>query len=191
MTGQRIGYVRVSSDDQNTARQLDGLHLDRTFTDHASGATADRHALGEMIAYARAGDEVVVHSLDRLARSLTDLRQIIDTLTGKGVALTVHTQGLRFTGDDTPMNTLLLSMLGAVAEFERAMIRERQAEGIVKAKARGVYKGRKPSLGAEQVAVVRERHASGEAVTAIAADLQVARGTVYKALRTGSVAAVG
>ena len=182
MRGQKIGYVRVSTTDQNTDRQLDGLALDRTFTDQISGATTDRPALTEMVAYARAGDEVIVHSLDRLARSLTDLRQIIDTLTAKGVTVSIHTQGLRFTGDDSPMNTLLLSMLGAVAEFERAMIRERQAEGIAKAKERGVYKGRKPSLSAEQVAQVRERREAGESITALAADFSVARNTVYKAL---------
>lgn len=183
MNGQRVGYVRVSTIEQNTDRQLADVSVDRTFTDKVSGATTDRPELTEMLGYVRAGDEVIVHSLDRLGRNLTDLRSIIDTLTARGVTVTIHTQGLRFTGDDSPMNTLLLSMLGAVAEFERSMIRERQAEGIAKAKARGVYQGRKPSLTTEDVATIRERRrATGTPITALATEFGVARNTIYRAL---------
>ncbi len=126
MTGQRVGYVRVSTTEQTAVRQLDGIGLDKVFTDKASGRTRDRPKLDEMIAYVRRGDTVFVHSLDRLARNVTDLQGIIAELNAKGVRVEVTTQGLVFTGDDNPMTKLLLQMLGAVAEFELATIRERQ-----------------------------------------------------------------
>ena len=178
-TGQRVGYVRVSTVEQNESRQLDGIALDKTFMDKASGRTRDRDQLDAMIQYVRAGDVVFVHSLDRLARNVTDLEAIISELTGKGVRVEVVTQGLVFTGDDNPMTKLLLQMLGAVAEFELATIRERQAEGIAKAKAAGKYKGRKPSLSAEQTAALRERLEAGEQVAALAREYGVSRQTVY------------
>ena len=144
--GQRIGYQRVSTVDQNTDRQLDGVELDKVFTDKASGKDANRPELHVRIEYVRDGDTLVVHSMDRLARNLEDLRRIVRELTGQGVRVEFVKENLTFAGDDSPMNTLLLSMLGAVAEFERSMILERQREGIALAKAAGKYKGRKASL---------------------------------------------
>ncbi len=142
--GQRIGYQRVSALDQNTDRQLDGVELDKVFTDKASGKDTNRPELARAIDYAREDDTLVVHSMDRLARNLEDLRRIVRELTGQGVKVEfVERESLTFAGDDSPMNTLLLSMLGAVAEFERSMILERQREGIALAKAAGKYKGRK------------------------------------------------
>lgn len=182
MTGQKVGYIRVSTVEQNSARQLNGIALDRIFTDKASGRNRDRAALVEMIGYARSGDEVFVHSLDRLARNVGDLQAIIEELNSKGVTVSIVTQGLTFTGDDNPMSKLLLQMLGAVAEFELATIRERQAEGIAKAKGRGVYKGRMPALSAEQISLVQKRKTGGESITRIAAELGVSRGTIYKAI---------
>lgn len=178
-TGQRVGYVRVSTVEQNESRQLDGLQLDKTFMDKASGRTRDRDQLDRMIQYVRDGDVVFVHSLDRLARNVKDLEAIISELTGKGVRVEVVTQGLVFTGDDNPMTKLLLQMLGAVAEFELATIRERQAEGIAKAKAAGKYRGRKPALTEDQADELTRRLVAGEPVAALAREYGVSRQSVY------------
>ncbi|MBF6540551.1 recombinase family protein [Nocardia farcinica] len=137
----RLGYVRVSSVDQNTVRQLDGIAVDRMFTDKASGKDTERPELDELIAFVREGDTVFVHSMDRLAHNLDDLRHLVWVLTGKGVRVEFVKESLTFTGEDSPMATLLLSVMGAFAEFERSLILERQREGIAAAKAQGVYTG--------------------------------------------------
>lgn len=176
---QRIGYQRVSTIDQNTERQLDGVAVDKTFTDKASGKDTNRPQLTAAIDYAREGDTLVVHSMDRLARNLEDLRRIVRELTAKGVQVEFVKEHLTFTGDDSPMNTLLLSMLGAVAEFERSMILERQREGIALAKAKGKYKGRKSALSPEQVEELRAMRIAGESVTGIAKHFGISRQSVY------------
>jgi DNA invertase Pin-like site-specific DNA recombinase len=177
--GQRVGYQRVSTVDQNTDRQLDGVQVDKVFTDKASGKDANRPELKRALDYVREDDVLVVHSMDRLARNLEDLRRIVRELTGNGVRVEFVKESLTFTGEDSAMNTLLLSMLGAVAEFERSMILERQREGIAIAKAAGKYKGRKASLSSAQAAELRQRLAAGESVTALAAEYGVSRQTVY------------
>jgi DNA invertase Pin-like site-specific DNA recombinase len=179
MAGQHIGYVRVSTVDQNTARQLDGVTLDRIFEDKASGKDVKRPQLDACMKHLREGDTLHVHSMDRLCRNLDDLRRIVKDLTGRGVVVKFHKEGLKFTGDDAPMSNLLLSMLGAVAEFERALIRERQREGIAIAKADGRYKGRKPVLTPERVQELRQRVASGEKKTDLAAEFGISRQTLY------------
>lgn len=176
---QRVGYQRVSTVDQNTDRQLDGVELDKLFIDKASGKDTKRPQLAACLDYVREGDTLVVHSMDRLARNLEDLRRLVRELTGRGVKIEFINENLTFAGDDSPMNTLLLSMLGAVAEFERSMILERQREGIALAKAAGKYKGRKASLTDEQARELRARLAAGEAVTALAKEFGVSRQTVY------------
>ena len=185
MSGQRVGYVRVSTAEQNEVRQLDGVELDKVFIDKASGRTRDRPKLDEMIRYVREGDTVYVHSLDRLARNVTDLQAIIRELNAKGVRVEVTTQGLVFTGDDNPMTKLLLQMLGAVAEFELATIRERQAEGIAKAKAAGKYRGRNAALSPEQAAELAGRKQAGESIAALAREYGISRQTVYRYLAAG------
>lgn len=178
--GQQIAYIRVSSVGQNTARQLDGVSLDKTFEDKVSGKDTNRPALQECLVYLREGDTLHVHSMDRLARNLDDLRRMVKELTGRGVAVKFHKEGLTFTGDDSPMATLLLSMLGAVAEFERSLIAERRQEGIAIAKAKGdVYKGRKPSLSDEQAAELSKRAAEGENKAALAREFGISRATLY------------
>jgi DNA invertase Pin-like site-specific DNA recombinase len=157
----RVGYVRVSSVEQHTELQLDGIDVDRTFTDTASGKDVARPQLNELSRFVRDGDTVVVHSMDRLARNLDDLRRIVRTFTDKGVSVEFVKEHLVFTGDDSPMANLMLSVMGAFAEFERALIRERQAEGIAKAKQRGAYKGRKKSLAENQIVALIYRAASG------------------------------
>ena len=177
--GQRVGYLRVSTVDQNTDRQLDGVAVDKVFTDKASGKDTNRPELARALEYVREGDTLVVHSMDRLARNLEDLRRIVRELTGKGVRVEFAKESLTFTGEDSAMNTLLLSMLGAVAEFERSMILERQREGIAIAKAAGKYTGRKASLSKTQARELCDRLAKGESVTALAAEYGVSRQTVY------------
>ncbi len=141
MAGPRVGYIRVSSLDPNPDRQLDEVMVDRVFVDKASGKDVHRPRLDQLLAFLREGDTLVVHSMDRLARNLDDLRGLVQTLTRRGVAVEFVTERLTFTGDDTPMATLLLSVMGAMAEFERALIRERQREGIALAKRRGPIGG--------------------------------------------------
>ncbi|HEV8569590.1 MAG TPA: recombinase family protein [Micromonosporaceae bacterium] len=179
----RVGYVRVSSVDQNTVRQLDGVVVERTFTDKASGKDTARPKLDELLAFVRDGDTVIVHSMDRLARNLDDLRRLVRTLTGKGVRVEFIKENLIFTGEDSPMANLLLSVMGAFAEFERALILERQREGIAAAKQRGAYTGRKPALTADQARQLRERAATGERKSALATEFGISRETVYSYLR--------
>jgi len=181
-SGQRVGYIRVSSVGQNPARQLDGAEVDRVFTDTVSGKSAARPQLQAMLAFVRDGDTVIVHSMDRLARNLGDLRRLVRELTGRGVAVQFVKEQLVFSGEDAPMATLLLSVLGAFAEFERALIRERQLEGIALAKARGAYTGRKPSLTPGQAEALRARAVAGEPKAALAREFGISRQTLYQYL---------
>ena len=121
--------------------------------------------------------------MDRLARNLDDLRHMVQLLTQRGIQIEFVKENLRFTGDDSPLATLMLSVMGAFAEFERALIRERQREGIVLAKQHGVYRGRKPSLSAGQVAALRQRVAGGESKAQVARELGISRETLYQYLR--------
>ncbi len=191
MSGQRVGYIRVSTLEQSTARQLDGVVTDRTFIDKASGRDVARPQLEAMAGFVRDGDTVVVHSMDRLARNLDDLRSIVRKLTAKGVEVHFVKEQLTFTGKDTAIATLMLSVMGAFAEFERSLIRERQREGIELAKARGAYRGRKRSLSDDQVAEIRRRIQDGVPKAALARELGVSRETLYQALRAPSRAAAG
>ncbi len=183
MNGQKIGYIRVSSADQNTERQLDGLAMDRIFTDKISGKSTDRPQLQEMLRFVRDGDHLFVHSMDRLARNLIDLRQMVQDLTNRGVRVTFVKENLVFNGDDAAMSVLLLSVMGAVAEFERAILKERQAEGIRIAKMKGVYKGRKASLTNAQVEEVRQMITAGVPKAKVAREYKCSRETLYKYLK--------
>jgi DNA invertase Pin-like site-specific DNA recombinase len=184
MPGQRIGYVRVSSFDQNPERQLENVSLNKVFTDKASGKDTKRPELEALLAFAREGDTVVVHSMDRLARNLDDLRRLVQMLTKRGIRIEFVKEGLHFTGEDSPMANLLLSVMGAFAEFERALIRERQREGIALAKKRGAYRGRKKALSPEQVADLRQRAAAGDQKAALAREFGISRETLYQYLRS-------
>lgn len=186
MDGQRIGYVRVSSFDQNPDRQLEAVPVARTFTDKASGRDTRRPELDRLLAFVREGDTVVVHSMDRLARNLDDLRRVVQDLTRRGVRIEFVKECLTFTGEDSPMANLMLSVMGAVAEFERALLRERQREGITLAKQRGAYRGRKRSLNSEQIVEMKRRVAAGEQKTQVARDMGICRETVYQYLRLGT-----
>ena len=177
--GKRVGYVRVSTLDQKTDRQLDGIDLDKRFTDKASGKDAKRPQLDAALDYLRDGDVLVVHSMDRLARNLGDLREIVTKVTGKGAVIEFMKEQLTFTGEENAMSNLLLNVMGAFAEFERSLIRERQREGIVLAKKAGVYKGRKPKLSPAQAAELRGRAAAGETKANLAREFKISRETLY------------
>ena len=155
--GQIVGYIRVSSIDQNTERQLDGLSLDKVFIDKMTGSTKERPELQRMIEYVRQGDTVYVHSLDRLARNFDNLLDIIKQLNKKGVIFKSLKENLTLDGlNNNPMDMLILHIFGAIAEFNRSLIREAQREGIAKAKKRGVYKGRKSVLTSERIKSIEE-----------------------------------
>ena len=177
--GQLVGYKRVSSVDQNESRQLEGQELDKVFTDKASGKDTKRPQLERALEFLREGDTLIVHSMDRLARNLDDLRRMVLTLTKRGVTVQFVKESLTFTGDDSPMATLLLSVMGAFAEFELSLIRERQREGIAIAKKEGIYKGRKPSLSQERAAQLRERAGRGENKAALAREFGISRAALY------------
>ncbi|MEZ7195378.1 recombinase family protein [Pseudodesulfovibrio karagichevae] len=182
MAGQDIAYIRVSTLEQNTARQLDGMTFDKTFTDKASAKNTNRPALRDCLEFVREGDTLHIHSIDRLCRNLRDCQELLDSLLAKGVSVHFHRENLIFTGQDDSMSKLMLQMMGAFAEFERNLLRERQAEGIAKAKAAGKYKGRKRALGADQVEEIKTRLGKGESKAALAAEFGVSRQTLYAAL---------
>jgi len=183
--GLQVGYLRVSALDQKEVRQLDGLELDKRFTDKVSGRDRNRPGLERMIEFIREGDTVLCHSMDRLARNLDDLRLLVKKLTGKGVRVCFVKESLTFTGEDSPMANLLLSVMGAIAEFERELIKERQREGIALAKKRGAYQGRKRTLTASQAAALLQRVSVGESKTKLAKELGVSRNTVYMYMGRG------
>lgn len=181
MNGQIVGYARVSSTDQNLDRQREALAgCDRLFEEQLSGKDRARPVLAEALAYVREGDTFRAKSPDRLARSTVDLLAILDELAAKGVAVEFVDAPQLNTG--TPQGRFMLTILGAVAELERTTIRERQAEGIAVAKAKGVYKGRARSLTPEQVAEARQQVAEGVPKARVARSLGVSRQTLYDAL---------
>jgi len=183
LQGQRIGYRRVSSHDQNPDRQLEHVQVDKVFTDKASGKDINRPQLDALLSFVREGDTVVVHSMDRLARNLDDMRRLVQRFTQRGVRVEFVKECLTFTGDDTPMANFMLSVMGSFAEFERALIRERQQEGIALAKLRGAYRGRKPALDEDEVEKLCRRVAAGEQKSRLARELGISRETLYKYLK--------
>lgn len=185
VAGQKIGYARVSSKDQNLDRQLAALKKEkvfRVFTDTVSGSSTQRPGLDGALNYVRSGDQLIVVSMDRLARSLIDLHRLVDGLTERGVSVKFLKEGQTYSLDSSPVAKLMLGLLGSVAEFERSIIRERQAEGIAKAKARGVYKGRAKVLNEKQVTQAREWVGAGIPKVEVARRLGIGRTTLYKYL---------
>ena len=179
--GQVVGYLSVSTLDQKELRQLEGIRLDKQFVDKASGKDLERPQLAQLREYVREGDTVLCHSMDRLARNLDDLRKLVLGFTERGIQVRFEKENLTFTGEDSPMSHLLLSVMGAFAQFERDLIRERQREGIALAKLReGAYVGRKPSLTPSQAKELRRRVQAGEQRTALAAELGISRQTLYR-----------
>ena len=174
--------MRVSTLDQNTERQLDGVEVDRVFTDKASGKDTNRPQLKAAMEYLRDGDVLVVHSMDRLARNIADLLRTVETLNERGVVVEFMKETLVFTGDDSAISKLMLTIMGGVAEFERAMIRERQLEGIAKAKEAGKYRGRQSTMTEAQLQMIHERVAAGANKSALAREFGVTRQTIHNVL---------
>ena len=184
----RIGYVRVSSLDQNPDRQIEDLkaqQAEKIFMDKVSGKTTDRPELQKMLSFIREGDTLIVHSLDRLARNLADLLTMVQELTDRGVSVVFMNERLSFDAgaDASPTSKLMLSMIGAFAEFERSMIRRRQAEGIALAKERGVYKGRPRSISDETLEKVNALVDQGIPLATAAKKVGISRSTVYRYLQ--------
>jgi len=188
-TAQRIGYRRVSTSEQNTARQLEGVELDKVFEDKASGSTTDRPQLQAALSHLRPGDTFIVHSMDRLARNLADLQGLVDGLTGRGIRVEFIKDNLTFQPGRDIRDRLLLQLLGAVAEFERSMIRERQREGIDMAKERGVYKGRtrKISDPVKVAEIIAAATVPGAVKAQVAKAYGISRETLYQYINASKV----
>lgn len=200
-TGQRVAYVRVSSAGQNLARQLEAVgECDQTFTEKQSGKSAtNRPQLQALIRHVRHGDHIIVSSMDRLARSVIDLNDIVQQITGdpaehteqhprKGASIEFLKERLTFApGDSDPMASFQLNMMGAFAQFERELIRQRQTEGIAEAKKRGVYKGRPRTLESDQIRSVRNAALAGTPKVQIARDHGISRSTLYRYLEQAAL----
>lgn len=178
---KHLGYIRVSSIDQNADRQLDGVTLDKVFTDKMTGSVRDRPQLDALIDYARDGDVLHVHSIDRLARDLRHLQEIVSLLVSNGVTVQFHSESLTFNGNDNAMNTLLLQVMGAFAQFERTMIRSRQREGLLKAKQLGKHCGR-PALDYTRRDEAIEYCKQGMNISQIARAMNLSRPSISKLL---------
>lgn len=182
MTDKTIGYIRVSTVHQNVDRQLEGIHLDKVFEEKVSAKTKNRPKLQEMLNYIRDGDSVVVHDISRLARNIQDLHYLVEEITSKGASLRFVKEGLSFSSDKSePMNVLLLSMLGAVYQFEREIMRERQREGIAAAKAKGKFKGRSASIDRYQIL---QLVAEGKSISQTAKIAGVSKSSVQRVKRS-------
>ena len=177
-----VAYRRVSTIDQKTDRQLEGLTFGKEFEDKASAGTTNRPGLKACLEFIREGDTLHVHSIDRLCRNLADLQRIVTEQNEKGIVIHFHKENLIFSGQNDPMNKLMMQLLGAVSEFERALIKERQREGIATAKAKGKHLGRKASLTTEQVEEIKVRATNGESKADLAKEYGVSRQTIYSAL---------
>jgi len=180
MTGKRIGYIRVSTTDQNPDRQLVDVPLDKKFIDYASASNLNRDSLQEMLRFVREDDIVFVHSMDRLARTVKDLKEVVIDLTQKNVKVKFLKENIEFGNENSALSMLMLHMLGAFAEFEYAFIRERQTEGISIAKGKGRYKGRSQKLTKEKIEILKSEMLTRKSKTQIAKDLGVSRQTLYK-----------
>ena len=184
-SGRVLGYKRVSSLEQKTLRQLDGIRLDLEFEDKVSGKSMDRPKLQELLRTAYTNDQVICHSMDRMSRSLVDLKNIVSQLVASGAQVQFLKENLTFSGKADPYSELMLNMMGSFAEFERNLLRSRQSEGIAIRKAAGLYKGigRKREITDEKITEIKTRVAAGEKKTKIAADLKISRESIYKLLK--------
>lgn len=184
MTGKRLAYIRVSTADQNIARQQDILkdyNIDKYFVDKISGSKLERPELDNLLSYCREDDTVYVCSIDRLARNVKHLYSLVEDLKDKRVNIHFIKENLVFNcNEKTPMSNLLLAVLGAIAEFERELIKERQKEGILIAKKKGKYLGKQPKLNKEQIdKLVYDFKNTRISKTALAKKYNLSRKTLY------------
>lgn len=182
-TGQNVAYRRVSTGEQNVDRQLDGMAFDAEFGDHITGSVKRRPELDKCLKHLRAGDTLHVHSIDRLARDMLHLQELVSGLVGRGVAVKFHKENLTFNGDDDPMSQLLLNVLGSFAQFERQMLIARVREANAARRARGERVGPKPKLTDAQRQEIKRRLDGGESKRSLAAEYGVSRGTIINAMR--------
>lgn len=185
MTTQKVGYLRVSSAEQNVDRQLVDIDLDKKFVERMSGKTArNRPVLSDCINYLRSGDVLYVHSIDRLARNLLDLQSLIGEIISRGASVVFVSEQLEFSTKDDPFAQLTMQMLGAFAEFERKLINIRQREGMQLAKAKGKHIGR-PALPIDVQEAIHQKARQGVSKAQISKDCGVSRQTVYRVLSKG------
>lgn len=177
-----VGYIRVSSIGQNTARQLDGVKLDEVFEEKVSAKTMERPQLQACMKFLRKDDVLHCHSIDRLARSLIDLEKITSELIERGVTVKFHKENLHFNNQNSPMETLLRQILGSFAQFERSLINERRNEGLAAARARGVKFGRPNKLTPEQVEQLKADKVAGMPMKELCAKYGLARSGIYRLL---------
>lgn len=183
MSGKRIGYVRVSTIEQNPDRQLENVEVDKKFVDYASAKSTNRPQLKAMLDFVREDDIVIVHSMDRLARNLFDLRSIVNKLIKNKIQVQFIKENLTFSDQENPMSNLMLSLMGAFAEFEYAFIKERQMEGIQIAKKKGKFKGRPKKMTEEMIELLKKELQTRKKMTEIARDMEVSRCTLYKCVK--------
>jgi DNA invertase Pin-like site-specific DNA recombinase len=183
MSGQNVGYMRVSTTVQSTERQLDKVVLDQTFTDKLSGKDTARPQLDACMKHLRKGDTLHVHSIDRLARNLMDLQRLVEELTAKGVTIKFHKEALTFNGEENAMSKLMLQMIGAVAEFERSLINERRKEGVAIAQKKGVKFGRPSKLTDDQVREMIAKVDAGQDKKSVAAEFNISRPALYDIMK--------
>lgn len=180
--GKRIGYIRVSTFEQNPERQLEGKELDKKFIEYASGSSTDRPQLTLLRDYVREDDYIYIHSMDRLARNVKDLRALIDEFIKKGVTVCFVKENIIFDNSNSPIGNLMLMMLGSFAEFELSMIRERQLYGIAQAKKAGKYKGRSKSITPEKMEQINQMMLTRKPKREIAKEVGISRYTLHKFL---------
>lgn len=180
MTGKRIGYIRVSTVDQNPDRQLESIIVDKKFIDYASAKSTNRPQLKSMLEFVREDDVIFVHSMDRLARNLKDLKELVESLVSKKIQVHFLKENLQFSGENSATSNLVLHLMGAFAEFEYAFIRERQREGIEIAKKKGRFRGTKKKLDSEKIELLKKELLTRKSKTQIALDLHISRFTLYR-----------
>ena len=183
MSGQNVGYMRVSTTVQSTERQLDKVELDQVFTDKLSGKDTARPQLDACMKHLRAGDTLHVHSIDRLARNLADLQRLVEELTAKGVTVHFHKEALTFNGEENAISKLMFQMIGAVAEFERSLINERRREGVAIAQRKGVKFGRPSKLTDDQVKAMIARVEAGQDKKSVATEFGISRPALYDIMK--------
>jgi DNA invertase Pin-like site-specific DNA recombinase len=187
VTGKRIGYIRVSTVDQNPDRQLEGVQLDKKFIDYASAKSTNRPELKAMLEFIREDDTIIVHSMDRLARNLKDLKSLVDGFLAKKIKVNFIKESLLFSGENSAQSNLILNLMGAFAEFEYAFIIERQREGVEIAKKNGKYKGTPKKMTPEKIEELKRellrRHEDPDLTKSqIAINLGISRWTMYRCI---------
>lgn len=180
-----FNYIRVSTIEQNTERQLKDIPCDRVYEEKISGKDTNRPQLQAMLSNIRVGDIINIHEMSRLARNTRDLLNLVEDITSKGATIIFHKENLTFRGDgkQDPYQKMMMTMLGAVAELERSILLERQREGIAIAKAKGKYKGGKNKLVDTQIAELNVLYKQGIPVARIAKQFKISRPTVYSYLK--------